>query len=320
MKIYVLATDVSKFSETGFGSPESCRNFYKAIKDKYDDVRFVIIESVEQIYEVINEKPDLVICGFKYYKDSEGNKYWISELMENNNINLVGSPRRSIRYDSEKVSAKEELSANGINTPKYLIVDYNELDEERISKIHYPLFVKPVDAACSFGVDDDSIITNYEELKRKVKQIRDDFNQNSLVEEFLPGNEYTVGIIGNGEELIVAPIELKSPYHKNGHKFLPHKTKMDNLETHHCVDDIKLKEDIILLSKKAFEILGCRDLARIDIKLDANNKPSFMEINMLPGFNKGRSYYPVSFEKNFDMTYDETANAVVKAAIKRLNL
>lgn len=318
MKIYVIGTDVSKFKETGFGSIESCRSFYESIEDKYGSVKFIVIESMDQINEVIQEKPDLVVCGFKYYIDDEDNKHWMSELMEKNGINFLGSTKASIKYDSDKVSAKDLLRENNVNTPKFFVINASQLSQQSVSDINYPLFVKPVDAACSFGVDGNSLVTNYNELEEKVKQIENEFMQDSLVEEFLPGNEYTVGIIGNGIDLLVEPIELKSPYNKLGYKFLPRETKVDNLETHNCILDINLKAEIISLAKQAYEVLGARDLARIDIKLDPNNKPSFLEINMLPGFSKGRSYFPIAFQKNLDMSYDKTVNTAVNAAIKRI--
>lgn len=87
---------------------------------------------------------------------------------------------------------------------------------------------------------------------------------------------------------------------------------------HKCIIDEDLKSKVILLAKQAYTVLGARDMARIDIKLDSNNCPSFLEINMLPGFSRGRSYFPIAYQKNFDMSYDETVNYVVNTAIKRL--
>ena len=316
MKIIVLGTDVSKFKETGFGSITSCINVYKALKPVYEDTEFIEIKSVSDIEKVVNMKPDLVICGFKYFIDDKGEKYWMSDIIGKNNITLVGSPFSSIKYDSDKALAKDTLIKNNINTAKFKVVNSKNLKND--IGIEYPIFVKPVDAACSFGVDDKSFVSNYEELLEKVQKIEGDFNQDSLVEEFLPGNEYTVGIIGNGEDILIAPIELSSSYNINGNKFLPRDAKVANIEKHDIVTDTRIKEKIIKLTKEVCRIFKVRDLARVDIKLDNHGEPSFIEINLLPGFSKGTSYFPIAFNLNYGMSYDETVNAVVKAAINRV--
>ncbi|MDQ0149661.1 ATP-grasp domain-containing protein [Eubacterium multiforme] len=317
MKIEVIATEVSNFNETGFGSIESCFNVYKAIKKVYSKTIFNIVKTKNDLEKIVNRKPELVIFGFKYIIDGN-KKIWMSDYFEKNNINFIGTNMKNLYYDSNKIKAKDKLIMNSINTPKYKIVN-PEVEKTEIEELKFPLFVKPIDAACSFGIDNKSLVKNFNELKTKVSDIYMKFNQQSLVEEFLPGREFTVAIIGNGDDLRVMPIELSSSINDKKNKFLTRSIKVSDIENKERISNINIKKEVVKLARKSFNILKARDFARIDIKFDSNNNASFIEINMVPGMTKGRSYFPIACEKNCGMSYDETVLAILNAGIKRLS-
>ena len=318
MHIKVLATDISAFYETGFGGIESCHNFYMSIKPFYDNVSFHVIRDLDNLRTILKEKSDLIVCGFKYLKVND-NIVWMSQLLDDLGINYLGNPKNVLDYDSDKEKAKIRVSAIGLPTAKFKILTPDIDIRNTISDLKYPLFAKPLATACSFGVDDNSFITSYNQLKNKVNEIDELYKDKALVEEYLPGREFTVGIIGNNNDLLVAPIEL-GEFSLDGYQFLTRNVKMDNLENARYIRENKLRNMLSEYSKKIYTELGICDFARIDFKLDLNGIPNFLEVNLLPGFNKGRSYFPLAFEKNFGFSYEDTVNKVVQAGIKRNKL
>lgn len=313
MNIEIVATDVSDFKETGFGGIESCYNFYKAVKSIENNVRFNIIESLSDLKSIIKRKPNFVILGCKYIVINN-KKFWLSNFFEKNNIPFLGTSYKNLVFDSNKELAKEKLKAAGIEVAKSFVVNKKNIIEYKYRNLKYPLFVKPLRAACSFGIDNTSLVNNYNELEKKVFDIDNNFGGEVLVEEFLPGREFTVAVIGN-DELKTFPIEL-GDVSKN--KFLTREIKIANLENPRILEDKVLIDKLDKLSKKIFRCLDVRDFCRIDFKLNENGEPIFLEINMFPGFNKGRSYFPLAFELNNNTSYDSCIQNLYKIGINRI--
>ncbi len=318
MRINVISTDVSKFPETGFGSIESCRNVYKAVKKKYPDTYLNIVHSEACLNKVVESNPDIVILGFKYLSKND-EKLWLSKFFEDHDINFVGSPYSILEYDSNKIKAKQKVKQKGLETPDFFMISPEKGHEEKTVPLDYPLFVKPVDAACSFGVDEKSLVGNFEKLSEKAKDIKRKFDQNSLVEDYLPGKEYTVAMIGNGAELEVAPVRFHVDNADLNRSILTHEIKVANIEQSIFIDDKQEYDSIVNFAKKIFHILNVRDFCRIDIKLDKFNNPNFLEINLVPGLTKGRSYFPIAFERNMGLSYDETVLKTFEAALDRIH-
>ncbi len=318
MKIAVVSTNVSNLYETGFGGIESCHNFYLSLIPKYNNISFNIVNNYKDIFEIVKAKPDFVICGFKYFK-TQSDIIYMSKLFDEYNINYLGNNYETLIFDSNKVKAKDMMKSINIPTAKYKIFDEEESCKKNLSDLKYPLFAKPLTTACSFGVDKNSFITSLENLENKVKNIKKIYNDKTLVEEYLPGREFTVSIIGNKNNIKIAPIEL-GEFSKDGYQFLTRDVKVENLENARVVKNEIIKELLVEYSKKIYEKLNIRDFGRIDYKLDNNENPNFLEINLLPGFNKGRSYFPLSFEKNFGYSYENTINKVVEAGLVRVGL
>jgi D-alanine-D-alanine ligase len=247
-----------------------------------------------------HEKPDLVfnIAEGLYGVNREAHVPAICEFL---GFPYSGSDPFTLSLCLDKARAKEILSYHRVPTAPFLLVDSAEdldhllggaLPLSPPSEI-MPLFVKPVHEGSSKGITEKNFVRNADELESQVRLLLDTYQQPVLVEEFLPGGEFTCGVLGNGPDARVLPIV--------GMNFgaLPHgavpiygyeaKWVWDHpdrpLEIFECPAPIPdtLRTAIERVVLRAYRVLGCRDWSRIDVRLDADGVPNIVEVNPLPG-------------------------------------
>jgi len=208
---------------------------------------------------------------------------WLDHL----GIPYTGSDGLSLAMSLDKALTKTLASAGGLRTPAFKkvhrIEDLNNLD------LKCPLFVKPNAEGSSMGIRSTSRVETRDQLQRRVAWILETYEQDCLVEEFAPGREFCVGIIGNEKPRILPIVEIRS--HRN---FYPYEEKHDHQRELICPAEIpeNLAEELRWMGLKIFTILACRDLARVDFKLDDAGRPNFLEINPLPGLSPYYSIFP----------------------------
>ncbi len=254
----------------------------------------------------------------------------IPAILEFLNIPYTGSDPITLGICHEKSRAKEILSYYKIPTPEFLVVypydDYLNID------FSLPAIVKPVAEGSSKGIFNSSVVFSIDELKNQINYIHLNYNQPALVEKFLSGREFTVAILGNGKSAKVLPIiEIKFdqlpktilPIYSYEAKWILD-TRENPLDIYECpakIDD-DLRQKIEKVALRTFNVLRCRDWARIDIRLDENGIPNVLEINPLPGIlpdPKDNSCFPKA-ARTAGMNYQEMINAVLNEAIKRYGL
>ncbi len=212
-----------------------------------------------------------------------------------------GSDPLTLSICLDKARAKEILSYHRVPTAPFLLVESAE-DLDRLlagalplsppSEI-MPLFVKPVHEGSSKGITERNFVRNADELEAQVRFLLDMYRQPVLVEEFLPGAEFTCGVLGNGADARVLPIvgmnfdALPSgsvPIYGFEAKWIWDRPEQP-LEIFACPAPINdgLRSAIERVVLRAYRVLGCRDWARVDVRLDADGVPNVVEINPLPG-------------------------------------
>jgi len=244
-------------------------------------------------------------------------------------IPYTGSDPLTLGLCLDKRRTKEILTHYGIATPRFTVVE--SLSDVPV-RLRYPQMVKPTLEGSSKGVTDKALVQNRQELLRQVAWVLENYQQPALIEEFLPGREFTVALIGNGPALQVLPIvEINfdtlplgvNPIYSYEAKWLWDQEE-DPLQIFSCPAELEpfLRRQIEELCKAAYRTLGCRDWCRIDVRLDANNHPHVIELNPLPGILprvEQNSCFPKA-ARAAGLAYDEMILAVVDAASARLNL
>jgi D-alanine-D-alanine ligase len=222
---------------------------------------------------------------------------------------LLGIPYTASRVlanalSLDKTQTKRIWEQSGLPTPRFFEArSAAEVDDTGMT---YPLFVKPVREGTGMGIDMGAIVRTWQALSERVAWMVETYRQPALVEEFLPGREFTVGFIGNPG----FPARRRRPwlYDNDGYHFFPvmeidsgisvspgvygHDAKGYDIGApgapgYICPTAIpdSLRLRLIELTRKAAEALGACDVSRVDLRLDANGEPSLLEINTLPGLN-----------------------------------
>jgi D-alanine-D-alanine ligase len=179
-------------------------------------------------------------------------------------------------------------------------------DEPHQPGLDFPLFVKPVREGSGMGINGHSIVRNRSELERQVAWVMATYRQPALVETYLPGREFTVGLIGNTRYGDLSPIDPfynaqgyhvfpvlevdatqgagQGLYNALAKSFLPGE---EGAPAYRCPAPIApaLADELQRLAILAFEAIGGLDFGRVDFKLDAEGRPHLLEINTLPGLN-----------------------------------
>jgi len=318
MNIEIISTPNDELKETGFGTLKTCEHVFRAVSEKGYRVKLSVCKNMADLEKVVKRKPDLVILAVKYIKTKNGNNIWLSDYFATNNINYSGSSREVLRYDSDKVLAKLKLRRKGINTANFFTAIPGEHKCEEDLPLAFPLFLKPFDAANGNGVDDLSLVTNFQEFENKICSLHALYKIPVLVEAYLDGREFTVALMTSSTgELIAAPIEIVPALSTKGLRILGEKAKKDDSESLRKIRDEVMKEKVKKLAMDAFINLGVRDFGRIDIKANNNGDCFFMEANLVPGMTYGSSYFPKAWEIEYGISYDKVVDLVLEGALRR---
>lgn len=209
-------------------------------------------------------------------------------------IPCSGSDPFTLALCLDKARTKEILRAHGIPTAEWRLVrSAGQLAALEARPLGLPLFAKPVHEGSSKGITERNLIADPAALRPVVLELLERYQQPVLVETFLPGAEFTCGVLGNGPEAQVLPLVGMNfdalpagalPIYGFEAKWLWDRPE-EPLPIFECPARVggSLREEIERVVLLAFEALGCRDWARIDVRLDAAGRANIVEVNPLPG-------------------------------------
>ncbi len=191
-----------------------------------------------------------------------------------------------------KGMTKRVIRDYGIPTPDFSIVE-SAGDCAKVS-LPFPLFVKPNAEGTGKGINSLSRVNNRHELEIICKDLLPRYPSGLLVEEYLPGREFTVGILGTGHKgysIGIMEILYKTADTKDIYSY---QTKSDYQQAvEYKIPEQEIGERCISLALNAWKVLGCRDGGRVDIRVDRSGTPNFIEVNPLAGLDKVHSDLPI---------------------------
>ena len=289
----------------------------KILSKRYENVLITEINSEEDLESLVKRKPDLVFSGVKYFSFNNKN-IWLNDYLEIFEIPYIASSKAALDNESDKNKAKKIMQKNNIKTADFFITNPGEYLKESSIPIKFPLFIKPVTGGDSRGVDKNSLVFNFEDFTTKVLDIKINQNSPSLVETYLSGKEYSVGIFEDSIDgsLRAMPIEIIIKKNIDGHCILDFDVKKNDEESVILVSDILVFDKLSKLAKDSFKALGGKSLGRIDIKMNQLGVPHFIEANLMPGLRKG--YFYRSCVLNLDMNYDDMILSIASTGLSSL--
>jgi D-alanine-D-alanine ligase len=273
----------------------------------------------EFLEKILREQVDIVFNiseGRGIYRSREAQ---VPSVLEMLNVPYSGSDPECLAICLDKSLTKKLLSFEGINTPPWHVIrKLSDLDSIFCTDITYPAIIKPAFEGSSKGVRLDSIVSNVDEARTVAQNIINLYRQPVMIEEFVNGDEVTVGILGNSPPRIVGVMRIL-PRKKTERFVYSLEVKRDWQESvdYECPANLSKKtlEKISSSSLKIFEILECRDFARIDFRVSADGIPYFIEINPLPGLGDYSDLIIMATKMGW--SHDIFIRDVINTAIKR---
>lgn len=306
-------------------SHTSRKAIQQVLRKHYAKVGITLINNILDLERLLSIKPDLVFLGMKFvpmHSDigfSDPEKIWLSDYLSENGIACTGSNSTAHELELSKPLAKQCIIDAGLKTsPFYVAKMHAKISEEDI-KLTYPLFIKPVDRGGGDGVDSQSYAIDFNELQAKVASITATIGSDSLIEEYLPGREISVAILKdiNSHDYTTMPIERIVPDNIRGLKILSHDIKHADAGLSIAVSDDYVRAQVSELAINTFHALGARDYGRIDIRLDENGTPTFLEANLLPSLIDGNGNFPKAYALNTQSSYEVMLLNIVHLGMRR---
>jgi D-alanine-D-alanine ligase len=292
---------------------------------------YIQIEANEDCYEMLKKiRPDIVFNRAEGLR-GESRESHIPAFCEMLNIPYVGSGIMTNAIGLDKPTTKMILEYYGLKTAPFQVFDSPV--EPLKSGLKYPLILKPSHEGSSIGINWDNVVYDEESMRSKLEEMLEIYKQPILIEKFIDGREFSVGLVGNSskyEDPKVLPIlEVDfSGFPEELGRVLGQKAKsiFDDSSNYKCpanIDDA-LRRRLEEHAKASFKVLNCKDWARLDYRLDEDGELYFLEVNTLPGIDYDvkrdeLSFYPMMWYA-LGKKYPDMVREVIEAAIRRYGL
>jgi D-alanine-D-alanine ligase len=270
------------------------------------------------VRRLTRQAPDAVFNLVETFGGHSGGEAWAAALLELLGLPYTGCPPEALALCRHKGRTKALLLGSGLPTAPFAVLGPGERWPRAWEG---PVIVKPEAEDASLGIDQQSIVTAPEELDARVARVRAGYGPRVLVEAYLPGREFNVGVLAlpEPEPLPVAEIVYDRP--PGSWPILTYAAKWDPGSAEdlsspaRCPAQVEpaLAERLGRLAVAAFRATGCRDYARVDFRLDARGEPMILEVNPNPDLNPSEGMACALRASGRD--YAETVAALVRRAL-----
>jgi D-alanine-D-alanine ligase len=313
-------------AQAEWDAPETISAVQSALEERHE---VIPVDAAEDAYAALRESRPDIVFNMAEGVSGPGREGYIPSILEHLRIPYTASDPLTLNLCLDKSRTKEILAYYGLPISRFRVVNDHNFS---FNTLHYPLMVKPLYEGSSIGIRNDSLVKTRREMRERVLWLLNNYREPALVEEFLPGREFTVAILGNGEEARVLPIveilfdslpQGVNPIYSYEAKWVWDQSS-NPLKIFQCPAelDTELRAEIESICLRAYSILRCRDWCRIDVRLDASGRPHILELNPLPGIlpsPEDNSCFPKA-ALAIGMDYSQLINAVLDIACKRIGL
>jgi D-alanine-D-alanine ligase len=245
----------------------------------------------------------------------DGRESVVPAILDQYQIPYVFSGPVILGISLNKYLSRLIVSAAGVPLSPGMLISSKE--EIHTCKLEYPLFIKPVSEGTGKGISEKSLVKSFSELTEMAEWILERFNQPALVEEYLPGREFTVGIVGSGSDSVaIGGMEIickdNLPYSiefKENYKEFCKYTPLPAEFTEECKS----------VALNVWKALGGVDAGRVDVKADKNGRICFIEVNPLAGLNPIDSDLPI-LSRMAGIDYQTLIEMIIRSSLKRHHL
>ncbi len=301
-----------------YDSPETLDIIETTFRNRGDEV-IRLGGGDEFLTAIRSERVDLVFNiseGRGSYRSREAQVPAVLEML---GIPYTGSDPLCLAVSLDKPIAKKLVKADGILTPRWLTLGGEaEVAAAGWDTFPFPKIIKPAYEGSSKGIRLTSLVHNVPEAEAEASRIITDYRQPAMVEEFIGGDEVTVGIIGNSCPKVVGMMRI-IPKVKTDNFMYSLEVKRDYINQVEYEAPVNLPKPVLdklaTAGLAVFKSLGCRDFARVDFRISPTGEPYFIEINPLPGL--GTYSDLVIMTGKLGGTHEGLINAVLDATLER---
>jgi D-alanine-D-alanine ligase len=277
----------------------------------------------EFLENVLREKVDIVFNIAEGRGNHRSREAQVPSVLEMLDIPYTGSDPECLAVSLDKPLTKSLAKLAGVRTPDWLVIkDESEMEKAAWQQFTFPVIVKPIWEGSSKGVHNNCLVDNIAQAKAIVKELLRAYHQPVMVEQFIDGDEITVGVIGNQPNEKIAGMMKIVPRKQNDRFVYSVEVKRDwrNLVDYEA--PAKISENTRIQIERdtltTFRILSCRDFARVDFRVDKNGIPYMLEINPLPGLGDYSDL--ILMAQRVGLTHEGIIVAVLNAALERYPL
>lgn len=308
--------------EEEFDSPETIASIADAIRSLGHEVE--LLGDGEPLLRKLlaGPKPELVVNIAEGRGNLRSREARVPAVLEMLGVPHTGSDPLTLAVTLDKDCAKRLVQAAGLATPPWVLVEEGDAASvaDRLSRLNWPLIAKPCYEGSSKGVLARSLVHSHQELDEAVGILFEAYRQPVLVEEFIDGEELTVGVVGNCPPVVLGVMRVLPKTPKPG-PFIYNLEVKRHWEQHlhyECPAQISAAdtETVKQASLACWRTLGCRDVARFDFRL-RRGVPYFLEVNPLPGLSP-KSGDLVFIARGMGVEYKELIARILNAAMKRV--
>lgn len=281
-----------------------------------------VTDLLEQIEK---QQPDLVFNVCETFADDYRLEVNVAALLEMARVRFTGSGTAGLLLAQDKILTKQLLEYHEVITPNFLTFDGEAF--EAFGRMNFPLIVKPARSDASIGIGQHSVVKDWDELTKRVRDIRRELNDEALAEEFIDGREIYVGVIGTSTRPEILPIvELNwGNWSANIPKVSDRIVKFEDTGDDHphlvIAENIspELKARIERSALLAYRALKIRDYARVDFRIsDKTGEPFVLEVNPNPYLEKDSELSMAA--EHLGMTYRDLIEQILESAASRYGM
>ncbi len=312
----------------GWGDLSVTESVCKAIQDNGHHCEIAFLESMDDFYTALKTREYDMVWSALYHISEKSDtiglsdqEKWLADIFDEKGIPYIGPDADTMKTLIQKTATHEILAKANVSVPLHFQV----ARDDDMPKIPLPAFVKPSNESRSVGINDNSVVTTREELAAQVAWIHDTFDQPALVEEYLPGQEYTVLMLGNGEHQIflTGRVELEGIDYG---KYPILRADLRGVGVTKIRPTNAMTQPAIDLCKAAMDALNCLDHVRADMRLSQDGTLKIIEVNGIPGLKPIKSWSPQLYtlhhpsEQGEMEDYTRLIGHIVKSALARYGL
>jgi D-alanine-D-alanine ligase len=302
-----------------FDSPQTIDAIARALRDLGHRV-IKLGDGRAFLEQVLATPPDFVFNFAEGTGVSRSREARVPAVLDMLGIPYTGSDPLTMAVTLDKDCAKKIVAAAGVAVPQSVLLEPDQaLDAGVRRRLVFPLVVKPAWEGSSKGIRSKCLVEDAAQLPDVVAALRRDHRQPILLEEYLDGEELTVGVYGNEPPQVLGVMQV-TPREPTERFIYSLEIKRDyrRLVRYDCPPPGLPPETVAAVERAALAVwraLGCRDIARVDFRL-RRGEPCFLEVNPLPGLNPDDSDL-VIMAKLVGWSYQQLIETIVNAALKR---